>query len=177
MKYSASSACKISSNAGYTIIEALIAIAIFSIGIMAMGALQASSLMSTGGIARKTEAMAILEDQVETLKAMPFYANDDGVDNDVDATIDEITEELPDLVADNTHNALRANGRYTVHWQVVNDTPIPQQNETTLPGVPAGNYTVSKTISVQVTLAGDNPATDALASVQFVKTWAAQGIP
>lgn len=177
MKYSASPASKISSDSGYTIIEALIAIAIFSIGIMAMGGLQASSLMSTGEIARKTEALAILEDQVETLKAMPFYPNDDGIDNNSDGTIDELTEEMPDLVAGNAHNVNTADGRYTVHWQVVNDTPIPQQDETTLPGVPVGNYTVSKTISVQVTRAGGNFATDALGMVQFVKTWAAQGIP
>lgn len=165
------------SNKGYTIIEALIAIAIFSIGIMAMGALQAASLKTTGDIGRLTEAWAILDDQAETLKSMPFYANDDGINNDGDGTTDEITEEMPELAAGIAHSAPRGGGRYTVHWQVQNDVPIPQQDETVLPGVPVGNYTVSKTVSVQVTRVGGNPATDALASVQFVKTWAAQGIP
>lgn len=164
------------STAGYTFIEILIALAIFSIGIMAISALQAASLKSTGDIARKTEAWALLDERAESLKVMPFYANDDGIDNDGDGTIDELTEEMPDLVAGN-YNAPRINGRYDVYWQVANDVPIPQQDETVLPGVPAGNYTVSKTVSVQVTLAGGNPATEALAMVEFVKTWAAQGIP
>lgn len=185
MEHSSSPACKIAPDSGYTIIEVLIAIAIFSIGIMALGMLQARSLMSTSEITEKTEAWAILEDQAETLKAMPFYANDDGLNNDGDGTTDEVDEEIfpvnpgdPTLVAGN-YNAPRAGGRYTVHWQVVNDVPIPQQDPTmvSLPGVPAGTYTVSKTVSVQVTRTGDDPATEALATVEFVKTWAAHGIP
>lgn len=177
----------IRSNAGYTIIEALIAIAIFSIGIMAMGALQAASLRTTGNIGRLTEVWAVLEDHAETLKAMPFYANDDGINNDGDGQTDELTEEMPELIAGN-YNAPRAGGRYTVHWQVVDNAPIPA---VVVPpptaadpvlatadgtGLPNGTYTVSKTVSVQVTRAGGNPVTDALATVQFVKTWAAQGI-
>lgn len=168
--------CSIAKDSGFTLIEVLIAIAIFSIGIMAMGALQTGSLMSTGEIASRTEALAILEGQAEILKALPFYANDDGSDNDSDGTVDEIEEEIPDLVAGN-HSAPRANGRYTVHWQVLNDTPIGQQDAATLKGVPAGNYTVSKTISIQVTRTGDDPGTDALGTVEFVKVWAAHGIP
>ncbi len=164
------------STAGYTFIEILIAIAIFSIGIMAISALQAASLKTTGNIGQRTQAWALLDERAEALKVMPFYANDDGIDNDRDGIIDELTEEMPELAAGN-YNTPRANGRYDVHWQVANDVPIPQQNETVLPGVPVGNFTVSKTVSVQVTLAGGNPATDALAEVEFVKTWAAQGIP
>jgi len=164
------------SISGYTIIEVLIAIAIFSIGIMAVSALQTSALMSTGRVGLITEAWAVLEDQAERLKSMPFYANDNNIDDDLDGTIDELTEEMPDLVAGNYNNP-RLNGRLTVHWQVVNDVPIPQQDETVLPEVPVGNYTVSKTVSVQVTRPGENPQTDALAEVEFVKTWAADGIP
>lgn len=164
------------SISGYTIIEVLIAIAIFSIGIMAVSALQTSALMSTGRVGLITEAWAVLEDQAERLKSMPFYANDNNIDDDGDGTIDEVTEEMDDLVA-GPYNEPRLNGRLTVHWQVVNDVPIPQQDETVLPEVPVGNYTVSKTISVQVTRPGENPQTDALAEVEFVKTWAADGIP
>ncbi|RJP87658.1 MAG: prepilin-type N-terminal cleavage/methylation domain-containing protein [Desulfobacteraceae bacterium] len=164
------------SNSGYTLIEVMIAVGIFSIGLMAMGALQSASLMGTGNVERRTEAWAILDDQAETLKAMPFYANDNGVDDDGDGTVDELTEEMPELVAGN-YNAPRINGRYIVNWQVVDDVPIGQQTAAVLPEVPVGNYTVSKTISVQVTRPGDNPQTDPLAMVQFVKTWAADGIP
>lgn len=164
-------------DAGYTIIEALIALAIFSIGIMAMGALQASSLMSTGEIARMTEAWALLDEQTESLKALPFYANNDGIDNDGDGAIDEINEEMPELTA-GTYNQPRADGRYTVRWQVTNDTPIPQRTNAELSyidGLPAGGpWTVSKTVTVWVTRAGDFALADALAAAEIVKTWAAQ---
>jgi prepilin-type N-terminal cleavage/methylation domain-containing protein len=183
MKHISSTVFSGESNAGYTIIEVLIALAIFSIGLMAMGALQASSLLRTRNIAEKTEAWTIIDDQVHLLKSMPFYANDNDLDDDGDGDTDELTEEMPDLVA-GAHNENRLDGRYTVHWQVVNDQPIPAvvippptPADPVLPEVPAGTYTVSKTIAVQVTLAGENPATDALADVSFVKTWAENGIP
>jgi len=165
---------------GYTIIEVLIALAIFSIGIMAMGALQAASLRTTGNIARMTEAWALLDERAESLKAMPFYANNDGIDNDGDGTIDEFNEEMPELAA-GTYNEPRANGRYTVHWNVVDDLPIPARLNTELLYIDglaaAGPHTVSKTITVWVTRAGDVAQADALAIVQFVKTWAAQSPP
>jgi prepilin-type N-terminal cleavage/methylation domain-containing protein len=153
-------------DSGFTLIEVLIAIAIFSIGLMAMGALQARSLMATGDVARKTEAWTIVDEQVALLKQLPFY-------DDVSA------QSFPaDLVDDgNWHTVNRLDGRYTVHWLVTDDQPIGQQDETVLPGVPVGDYTVSKTITVVATQAGGNPAADDLAQVQFVKTWAASGIP
>ena len=48
-------------------------IAIFAIGLMAMGALQTSALMGTGNVTRKTEAWASLEEQAEIIKQVPFY--------------------------------------------------------------------------------------------------------
>jgi prepilin-type N-terminal cleavage/methylation domain-containing protein len=177
-------------NGGYTIIEVLLALAIFSIGFMAMGALQSSSLLQTGDIARKTEAWAVLEEQAEVLKAMPFYANENGIDDDGDGDTDigdgDYDETDPLLVDNDPGTAStafdqgphdRARGRYQVHWRVEDDEPIPEQPATVLQGVPAGNYTVSKTITVAVTEPGGDPQTEALAMVEFVKTWAADGIP
>ncbi len=170
-------------ESGYTLIEVLMAIAIFSIGLMAMGALQSGALLQTGDITRKTEAWTILEEEMNILKAMPFYANDDGVDNDGDGTTDEIAEEMPELAA-GARNEPRAGGRYTVHWQIDDDVPIAavtmppvNANDPILPDVPAGTYTVAKTITVAVTMPGENPQTDgALATAQFVKVWAADSI-
>ena len=179
-----------SGNGGYTIIEVLMAVAIFSIGLMAMGALQSSALLETGDIGRKTEAWTVLEDQAEVLKAIPFYVNENGVDDDGDGDTDIADgdyEETDPLLVDNdpgTASAAfdigpldRLNGRYQVHWRVENDEPIPQQPATALPGVPTGNYTVCKTITVAVTEPGGDPQTEAIAMTEFVKTWAASGIP
>ncbi|BBO67497.1 hypothetical protein DSCA_14270 [Desulfosarcina alkanivorans] len=150
-------------DSGFTLIEVLIAIAIFSIGLLAVGALQARSLMATGDVARKTEAWTIADEQVALLKAMPFYADDPPVNHPAD------------LVA-GTHTAVDLSGRYTVHWRVWDDDPINQQNATVLAGVPAGTYTVCKRITLAVTPLGGNPPDDTIAEVQFIKTWAATGI-
>ncbi|MFO7839197.1 MAG: prepilin-type N-terminal cleavage/methylation domain-containing protein [Desulfosalsimonadaceae bacterium] len=179
---------RIGKDSGFTLIEVLIALAIFSIGFMAVGALQTGALMRTGEIARKTEAWTVLEDQVEVLKAMPFYANDNGDDDDSDGDTDEIDETDPLLqdtqaFPDFEHNENRLNGRYQVHWRVENDEPIgqvtvppPSAGDPVLTGVPNGTYTVSKTITVAVTKPGGDPATESLAKVEFVKTWAADKI-
>ncbi len=172
-------------DTGFTIIEVLMSLAIFSIGLLAMSALMSSSLMATGKIGIQTEAWTVLEDHAESLKAMAFYANDT---NPSPTTFAQWTTTLPDLVAGN-QTRLVLNNRYRVHWQVVNDLPIPAvtmpQPAATSPVieglVPAGVYTVSKTISVQVTL-GNNQGiatppvlANILASCQFVKTWVEGG--
>ena len=183
-----------SKNTGFTLIEVLIALAIFSIGFMAMGALQTGALMRTGEIARKTEAWTVLEEQTEDLKAMPFYANDNDEDDDDDGVIDELDETDPLLQDTQASPAFdqtahdRLNGRYQVHWRVQDDVPIAQVTmppdptdpaAPILPDVPPGDYTVSKSITIVVTRDGGDPQTDALARTDFIKVWAADsdGIP
>lgn len=133
-----------SDDSGYTLIEVLIAIAIFSIGIMAMGALQASSLMQTGDIGRKTEALSILEQQADTLKAMPFGDDD---------------------LEENDHSQASSDGRYDIHWRV-EDLAAEE-----IPWEAAGTTaTVFKSITVAVTRSGGDMDTDAYMTVNFFKT-------
>lgn len=162
----------ISAEAGFTIIEVLIAMAIFAIGFMAVGALQSASLMQTGDIGRKTEAWTVLEDQIETLKNLRFYTNDNESDDDGDGTTDEIDEQPDNYELDaGSHSETRLNGRYTVDWEVFDDEPIGEQ--TNIWSASPSNITVSKTIFVSVTETGENQS---LATAEFVKTWAADGI-
>ena len=173
---SASSSVKPSSSAGFTLIEVLIAIAIFSIGIMAMGALQASSLMATGDISRKTMAWSLLDQRAEQLKSLRFYSTVAGMDYDGDGVKDVATVVPAALLVGG--NDTTADPLFSVNWLVVDDQPIAQQNAANLPfsGLPAGNYTVSKTITVWVTRAGSVAQADALAISQFVKTWVGDGV-
>ena len=157
----------VSNASGFTIIEVLIAIAIFSIGLMAMGALQTRSLMKTGDVSRKTEAWALLAEQAERIKQLPFYDN-------VGAQIHP-----PALVAGGfggPRGVVSPDGRYTIQWQVADDEAIGLQNETALPGVPVGNYTVQKRITMVAMRPGGNPLTP-LAQVEFFKVWWATGVP
>ncbi len=154
-----------SADSGFTLIEVLMALAIFSIGLLAMGALQSAALMQTGDIGRKTEALSVLEDQAERLKELRFY---------IDVSSQTFSA---DLAAGNPVN--RLNGRYTVHWDVVDDSPIDEvtvPDDLLLANVPAGTYTVSKTITVSVTEPGGDMYDDSIAMVEFVKTWAADGM-
>jgi hypothetical protein len=103
----------------------------------------------------------VVEDQADVLKQLPFY-------------LDVPTRTFPADLTVGVHNANRLNGRYTVQWVVVDNDPIVAQNAVVLSGVPAGTYTVSKRITVTATRAG---AANPLAQVEFVKVWAATGIP
>ena len=161
-------------DAGYSLIEVLIAIAIFSIGIMAMGALQSASLMSTGDIARKTMAWSLLDQRAEQLKSLRFYQTVAGMDYDDDGTPDAATVFPADLVGGGTDAT--ADPLFNVNWLVVDD-PV-QVDSSVLPfnDLSPGNYTVSKTITVWVTQAPDIAQADALAISQVVKVWVGDGV-
>ena len=157
----------VSNAAGFTIIEVLIAIAIFSIGLMAMGALQTRSLMKTGDVSRKTEAWALLAEQAERIKQLPFYLNV-GAQTHPPA-LDAGGFGGPRSVAS-------PDGRYTVQWRVVDGEVMGTEDETVLPGVPVGNYTVQKRIIMVAFQTGGNPGLP-MAQVEFFKVWWATGVP
>ncbi|MEJ2165264.1 MAG: prepilin-type N-terminal cleavage/methylation domain-containing protein [Desulfobacterales bacterium] len=86
---------------GFTLLEVLIAIAIFSIGILAVGTMQINSVNSNTGARIHTEASTWLVDRIERMAAMSY---DD-----------------PALAA-GTHSVDQ--GIYTISWTVVDDSPV-----------------------------------------------------
>ncbi len=159
----------LTNSSGFTILEVLIAMAIFSIGLLAVGALQTRSLVETGDAAKKTEAWTALEQQVDELKQMDFYADDPPTTFPADLMDNGSTW--------HTQNYL--DNRYTVHWLVDDDNPLGTQTAAVIANVPSGTYTVCKTITVVITRAGDDPdvQSERLGAVEFIKTWAATGLP
>jgi prepilin-type N-terminal cleavage/methylation domain-containing protein len=89
------------SHHGFTLIEVLIAMAIFSIGILAVGAMQVSSTNSNVGARIQTEEYTWVVDQIERLTGLDY---DD-----------------PDLDAGG-HSIDRA--PYTVSWTVADNQPV-----------------------------------------------------
>ena len=82
---------KKSDATGFSIIECLIALSIFTIGILAVATLVLSSIGENGSARRITEATALAEARLEQLMALPYG----------------------DIVADQ-----ESQGAYTVSWEV-----------------------------------------------------------
>jgi prepilin-type N-terminal cleavage/methylation domain-containing protein len=93
---------------GYTLIEILIAMAIFSIGILAVGAMQINSANSNTGARIHTEEYTWVVDQIERLTALDY--DDDDLD--------------PNDPADPNDFHSVDQGPYTVSWTVVDDSPV-----------------------------------------------------
>jgi len=87
---------------GFTLIEVLLALAIFSIGILAVGAMQISATNTNTGARIHTEEYTWVVDQIERLTALDY--DDDDLRDDLDHSIDQ--------------------GPYTVSWTVVDDSPV-----------------------------------------------------
>jgi prepilin-type N-terminal cleavage/methylation domain-containing protein len=107
---------------GYTIIEVMIAIAIFSIGILGAWALQNRSTSGNASARNLTIGASCAADRLEQLIQLPYAHADllagdhapaqasDGIDNDFDGEIDEPGESGPLRIA----------------WLITDDAPIPQ---------------------------------------------------
>ena len=83
---------------GFTLIEVLIVMTIFSTGILAVAAMQTTSTKGNASARRMTEATALAEKQIEDLMQLPY----DHADLDP---------------ANNPHAISR--GPYTVNWNVI----------------------------------------------------------
>jgi len=111
---------------GFSLIEALIAMAIFSIGILAVFTMQISAITSNANARHSTTVLTIAKDRVEDLMDLPYEhadltgsaapgivhapnASEDLVDNDEDGQIDEAGEA----------------GQISVTWTIIDDQPLP----------------------------------------------------
>lgn len=90
-------------NSGFTIIEVLIAIAIFAIGILALASLQAVYIGGNSSARMQTEATALAVQWLERLKILP----------DTHADLDPVG---------NPHR--QDSGAYRIEWNIADNTPI-----------------------------------------------------
>jgi prepilin-type N-terminal cleavage/methylation domain-containing protein len=113
-------------NRGYTLMEVMIAIAIFSIGFMAVGSMQIMAMRTGVSSRNQTTVLSIAKDRAEELEALPFTHADlagsaapgtthapaadvDGIDNDENGVVDDETP---------------GTGHVTITWNVIDDQPI-----------------------------------------------------
>ncbi|MDY6970770.1 MAG: prepilin-type N-terminal cleavage/methylation domain-containing protein [Thermodesulfobacteriota bacterium] len=90
---------------GFTLIEVLIAIAVFSVGLLAIGSLQISGTQANSSAKWHTEAATWASDRIEKVIQLP-YGHADLVD---------LGGPHPDIT----------DGIYTMSWTVTDDDPIP----------------------------------------------------
>lgn len=114
------------SERGFTLLEVIAAISIFTVGLLAVASMQVSALKGNAFAGGVTEATTWLSDQMEKLMVLPFnhaqLADTDKDGTNQDSEADGIDDDggnfgLEDAtVASADHQAIR--GRYTVYWNV-----------------------------------------------------------
>jgi type IV pilus assembly protein PilV len=63
-------------DGGFTLIEVLMVLVIFSVGILAVAAMQTTSVKGVSSARRVTEAIALAENQIERLIELPYDHDD-----------------------------------------------------------------------------------------------------
>ncbi len=153
---------------GFTLIEVMIALAIFAIGFLAVAGMQIHALNSTTHSREVTEAQALAQREVERLRAIPLYDPDLDLDGN---GANEKFDFSPDFSAGTHTDNTAWTGPYTVNWTVVDNAPL-----ASIPNVystpPPNNVVISKTITVTVTPDNSN---DILDRMELIKVWHKDG--
>jgi Tfp pilus assembly protein PilV len=108
-----SKAGKLKKDEGYTLIEALIAICIFSIGLLAVGAMQTSTIKVNSSAGKITTCMTWAQDKLEELMALSY--SDHQLEDLGDPPSG--TDSQGELHQETFNN-------YTISWTVTDDTPL-----------------------------------------------------
>ena len=138
---------EVSNSRGFSLLEVLLGITVFMIGMLGVTALNISSLKSSTFAGNMSEAVIIAGDKIEELMALPFdHADLD--DSDLDGTDEDLLPAGPPIGdgidddggnfglndtggdADGSDPAIGKNGMYTVYWNVAVGEPLPEKTKT-----------------------------------------------
>jgi len=128
------------SDDGFTLIEVLIAISILSIGVLAVGMMQISSIKGNKTALDISEASFLAESELERLLSIPFG---DVTDDNLDGSggLDDNTSGTAD------GNTTSSDGKYTILWNVANS--FPETNTQTIKVIVIWDYKGnSKSLSI-----------------------------
>lgn len=105
---------------GFTLIEILIAITVFSIGILAVATMQLSAIKGNSFANGLTEAVTLAQDKMEELMSFD-YGDDDLLDDVAPNGVDGLSETAN---ADGSNPGQGTNARYDVFWNIADNTPF-----------------------------------------------------
>ena len=120
--------------AGFTMIEVLVALALFMFGILSLTGLQAACISGNASARIQTEATAICTQMVEQLRMLPG--------------------DHPDLDANGNPHELKINGfqSYTVRWQITDSAAGTEIKAVSVTVIPA-NRVNGKAVTISTLLA------------------------
>jgi len=103
---------KLKKEDGFTLIEVLVAITIFAVGLLAVAAMQNSAILMNSSAGKLTELSTLGMDQIEKLSSLPYD----------DPWLEEAGNYPNTDTAGNTHQ--QTMGDYTVSWNVNDNNPV-----------------------------------------------------
>lgn len=103
---------------GFTLVEAIIAVAVFSIGILSVYLVQTTAVRGNSTASGISTASSWAADRIEKIIALEY--DDGAIADDGLGTLDTTTG-TP--AADGT--VISDDGRYTIYWNVDDDDPMP----------------------------------------------------
>ncbi|MFO7761176.1 MAG: type IV pilus modification PilV family protein [Thermodesulfobacteriota bacterium] len=121
-------------NRGFTLTEIMIALAIFTIGILAVNAMQIASIKGNSKARQITEAGNLACDRIERIIALDYddsaLADDDGDGTDQDADLDGVDDDGGNFGLDHEtaatadHSTISVDGNYKIFWNIAVDQPV-----------------------------------------------------
>jgi len=119
-----------SNEQAFTLVEVLIAISIFSIGILAVASMQIAAMSGNSKARHSTVRIVNAQYKIEELIALPY--NDPWL---------EAAGNPPGTDTDgNTHQETTSEG-YTIRWDVIDDDPVPNSKHITVTVTGGGGET------------------------------------
>jgi type IV pilus assembly protein PilV len=103
---------KLKKEDGFTLIEVLIAITIFAVGLLAVAAMQTSAIKENSTAGKLTNLSTWGMDKIEELSALPYN----------DPWLETAGNPPGNDSAGNTHQEV--SGDYTISWIVIDDNPL-----------------------------------------------------
>ena len=119
---------KLKKQDGFTLIEVLIALTIFSVGLLAIAAMQTSAIRMNATAGHLTDLSNLGMDELERLLSLQFS---------------------DPLLTNGTHNDPAAPAGYTVNWTVAKDFPTTNTSSITLTVTGKGKSLILRCIKAQ----------------------------